>query len=225
MHYYIITRFSILDNNFKGFKCTKELDNDSYKIMLFDEKRLEFKFKTFEYMTAKTISEQSYHDYTWLVYTSSFLPENYKMHLDNILSKNKNTFLIYVDSFKDFYDDMKLRIPNTVDENYATIRLDDDDGLCSNFLELINYYQDEKNTIISFPNGIRYTIQDNKILFGAHMKYKLSATGLCAIGMNIYLCGDHTLIDKKYNVIYDNFTDAYYVCCSIYCDTGRKFIT
>jgi hypothetical protein len=41
--------------------------------------------------------------------------------------------------------------------------------------------------------------------------------------MNIYSCGDHTKVDKKYKVIYDKTKHMYRVLCSPYCDSSRKF--
>lgn len=49
------------------------------------------------------------------------------------------------------------------------------------------------------------------------------AVGLCAIGMNIYNCGNHTTINKRYNIIYNNQPDMYLLNCSEYCDSIRTF--
>ena len=42
--------------------------------------------------------------------------------------------------------------------------------------------------------------------------------------MNIYGCGNHTKISKKYKVVYDKTKKMYLVNCNPeYCDSGRKF--
>ena len=41
--------------------------------------------------------------------------------------------------------------------------------------------------------------------------------------MNIYSTGDHTLVDQKYPVIYDNSENFYYLFCSDITDSKREF--
>jgi len=275
-HNYIITRFSIFDYNFKGFNITKDNTNniEKYKSILFDHNRLDFKFNVFQNMTYQSIMNQTDKNFTWLIYTSIFLPDYYKNKLENIIyspQTQKSAFfppnehpskpttelstepkshffssqtpqikLIYVDNFKSFLSDIPKHIHHQL---FTTIRLDDDDGLNKNFIKIINSYDFKENCgkIISFPKGIEYTINSTKlshhvedknfhtppppnILYGKQIFYPLNAMGMCGVGMLIFNCGDHTQVGNKYEVIYnDTLNDAYYMCCSEYCDTKRKF--
>jgi hypothetical protein len=210
--HYIITRFSILDEEFKGF-------HNNSKDYLLSIDRLNFKFIVFDKMTYPSIINQTYTNYEWMIYTSNYLPDFYKTKLEKY--KTNNIHILYVDSIKEMHNSIKDILKDK--SNYTSMRLDDDDGLCSQFLENINKYSDQKNKIISFPNGIRYTINNNKILFGSKIILPKLALGLTAIGFNIYTAGDHRKVDEKYEVIYDNTNDSYFVCCSEFCDTKRKF--
>ena len=84
-------------------------------------------------------------------------------------------------------------------------------------------YKENKNTIINFPKGIKYTIEDNKIIYNKIFNQKNIAVGLCAINMNIHDCGNHMKVDTKFSVIYDDTPDMYYINCGEFCDSGRKF--
>jgi hypothetical protein len=65
----------------------------------------------------------------------------------------------------------------------------------------------------------------DKIISGKKISRLNNAQGLCAIGMNIYSCGNHTKVAEKYKVIYDNAPDMYLVNCDEqYTDTKRKFV-
>jgi len=229
MYHYIITRFSVFDNNFKGFVITNMNNNiNEYKENLFSEERLNYKFNTFELMTIPSINNQIDTNYIWLIYTSNLLPEKYKNRLNNITKNNDKIKILYINSIQELWDDIKNHIIHT---NYTTIRLDDDDGLNPLYLKTLNdyNYEETKNSIVSFTNGIKFTLLLNKnekekieIIYGEEIYYPKNAIGMTAFGINIFECGNHTKVDEKYNIIYNNMKDAYYICCSNFCDTKRE---
>lgn len=214
---HIITRFSILDYDFKGYILTKKLDKDTYYKKLFSSERLDYKFKSFEMITLPSILNQTNQNYIWHIYTSEYLPDVYKEKLMNLTNQHKSICVYYIKSHKEFN---KIKF----DSDYCTMRLDDDDGLSSNFIENLQKYKNKINTIISHPNGKSVTIQNDKVIIGKKIQYKLVALGLCAIGMNIYHCGAHTKVAEKHNVIYDDAPDMYLINASIHCDSSRKFV-
>ena len=221
LHNYIITRFSILDYTFKGYRLSKDKTEEDYKNILFDKNRLDFKFNVFEKMTLSSIMNQTNNNYTWLIYTSIYLPDEYKNKLINLVKTNKNIKIIYVNTFDEFLNDINKQIKH---DEYTTIRLDDDDGLNNRFIETLNNYNynDMKNKILSFLKGKKFKV-DNNIIYGDNINYSNIALGLTAFNMNIYECGHHKKINNKYDVIYNNdIEEAYYICCSEYCDTKRK---
>ena len=123
----------------------------------------------------------------------------------------------YIKSFKEF---------NTIsfDSTYCTIRLDDDDGLSPNFIENLQKYKNKHGTIISYPNGKYVTIENNELVMGKEISKRNNAQGLCAIGMNIYACGNHANVAERFKVIYDNTPNMYLLNSSIHCDSARSFV-
>jgi len=221
MKHYIITRFSILDYNYGGYKLTRNNSFEKYKDELFDTKRLDFKFYAFEKVTYKSVTNQSYKNYIWLIYTSTYLPENYKKRLERIVRNNNKIKIIYVKDFKEFNNSVNYKLSN--EKNYSTVRLDDDDGIHKDFLLNLNKYENKKNVIISYPKGVLFTIIRGKIINLVPVNNPNNAQGLTALGMNIYLCGDHSKVSEKYNVIYDDLDKAYYICKSKYSDSKMLY--
>jgi len=213
MNHYIITRFSILDKqNAWGFH--KNLEDH-----LFSKSRLDFKFFVFDKITHNSVINQTHTNYTWLIFASNYLPQIYKEKLNTY--KNKNIDIIYVNDFRD----MTIRKKEVLKDksHYTTMRLDDDDGISYNFLELLKQYSDQTNKIVSFPNGTRYTVKNNNIILGSKISWPKIGLGLTAVGFDIYSAGNHVKVDEKYEVIYDNTENSYFLCCSEFCDTKREF--
>jgi Putative rhamnosyl transferase len=220
---YIITRFSIFDRNCYKFKLRRNKNKDEFFNKLFSTNRLNSKFTTFEKITLPSILNQSNKNYIWNIYTSEYLPEEYKNRLIELTSPHKKINIHYVKSFK-YFDKSVDNVTKNKTFKYCTIRLDDDDGLSANFIENLQKYKNEDKTIISHPKGTRVTIKDDKLVLGKKISKLNNAQGLCGIGMNIYSCGNHMKVAEKFKVIYDNTPNMYLVNCDYHCDTKRKFV-
>jgi hypothetical protein len=214
---HIITRFSIMDYDYKWYKLRRQIDKDTYCKSLFSSERLDYKFKSFEIITLPSILNQTNQNYIWHIYTSEYLPDIYKEKLLNITNQHKSIHVYYIKSFKEFN---KINFGS----DYCTLRLDDDDALSPRFIENLQKYKNKINTIISHPNGKLVTIQNDKVVIGKKVSQPNCAMGLCAIGMDIYSCGNHMKVAEKFSVIYDDTPDMYLVNASIHCLTSRKFV-
>lgn len=232
LHHYIITRLSVLDitptrkSNTPGYSETKwylkEQSPEEKKAYLFNPKRLSTKFNAFERMTAPSIKAQTYQGYTWLIYTSDQLPAAYKERLEK--HEGAKIKIIYVKDFYSMEADLDRRLRGKT--HYTTMRLDDDDGLNTKFLEEINKYASKpsaKGTIISIPRGRLYTLRGNKIIYGSRVFSKRIALGLTAVGFNIMDAGIHIHVHKKHNVIYPTMNNAFSLFASKQSLTKRKF--
>jgi len=218
MKTYIITRFSILDYDHKQYRLTRNEKNfHQYKEKLFSKERMEEKFNTFEKITLPSVINQTNQNYLWEIYASEYMSNEYKNRLLNITKNYHNIKIYFIKSFKEFN---KTEITC---HQYCTLRLDDDDALNPTFIEKLQKYKNQNNSIISFPRGQKITIKNNEIIYGDKTNIKKIAIGLCGIGMNIYNCGDHTKVDQKYNIIYDNTPNMYLIYCSKNTDTSREF--
>jgi hypothetical protein len=222
-HHYIITRFSIVDSKHKGkFQTTKTMKNTRIKDYVLNPRRLSTKFNAFEQMTLPSINAQTYPHYTWLIYTSDQLPAAYKERLEK--HKTDKIKIIYVRNFDEMNSDLSERLRGK--KNYTTIRLDDDDGLCSTFLDVINRFASNpknRGKFISIPRGRIYTLRNKKIVYGSDVNIRRIALGLTAVGFNIMNTGSHTKVHHKYKVIYPTMENAYSLFASSQTASKRKF--
>jgi Putative rhamnosyl transferase len=208
-HHYIITRFSVLDTKTNKFRLTRKRSNSNIKKSLFNTTRLDNKFALFDKMTYPSVKNQSYKHFTWLIYASPQLPAAYKLKLKKYESPHIK--IIYVNNFKEMDADIEAQIKK---DSFTTIRLDDDDGLNPEYLEMLNKYESEKGAIISAPHGRWYRLRDGEVQMRKRINQKNLALGLAAIGFNIYKAGNHMKVHEKHRVIYDNMPDAFVRSCS-----------
>jgi hypothetical protein len=222
-HHYIITRFSIVDSKHKGqFQSTDTMKNTRVKEYVLNPRRLTTKFNAFEQMTLPSVNAQTYPHYTWLIYTSDQLPNSYKQRLEKY--KTDKIKIIYVSNFDEMNSDLSERLRGK--KNYTTMRLDDDDGLCKTFLNVINTFASKsknRGKIISISRGRIYTIRNKKIIYGSEVNIRRIALGLTAIGFNIMNAGNHTKVHHKYKVIYPTMENAYSLFASKQTASKRKF--
>jgi len=97
---YFITRFSIFDFNKKVFRLTTNLGIEEYKSYLFSKERLDYKFDSFEKITLPSIVSQTDNNYIWEIYTSEYLPIEYKNRLLASTNKYKNIKIFFINFLK-----------------------------------------------------------------------------------------------------------------------------
>lgn len=220
MKVYFITRFSIYDPQFGGFRLTKDYDQKGYERHLFDIDRLNHKYDIFQKITLPSVVEQSYDDWKWLIYTSDRLPDDYMKRLRTLVKDYPKIVLITVKDFKEFFE---KDISYNYDNSFATVRLDDDDGLSKCFVEKLQQYSKNVGSIVCFTEGTLVKYVKGRVVMGEKVSEKNNAQGLAGIGVKIYSCGRHSDIDTRYNVIYDFTPNMFLLTCSPFTDTKRGF--
>jgi hypothetical protein len=222
MKTYFITRFSILDETKKVWQLTKKsLSKESLADKLFAPGRLDEKFNAFEKITHKSIMSQTNKNFNMLVFTSKYLPSEYKNRLHSL--GNEFIKVFEVENMNEF---SRIVRNYEYEKEYSTVRLDDDDGLNPNFVSKLNeiYEKSNKNEVVSFPMGRVVTLSNNNLLiYNKPLERKNIALGLSKLNGNIYLCGHHTKIHERFNVIYDDYPEMFLLYASKVCDTKRKF--
>ncbi len=179
------------------------------------------KFQAFQKMTHPSIVNQTYKDWNWFIITSKFLPKKYKNKLNSIINNNPKIKIIFTENCGGGWTNYKDFIIKN--ENYATMRLDDDDGINHNLFQELQKYDNSKfsNKYITFPLGQRYTIKNNSIVLGSKYNSPKIALGLTRINNYVYRT-QHSKIANS-NLIIDNFPDSYKLFCDSSTYTNRKF--
>jgi|GEM_PF-6140560 len=220
MKVYFITRFSIYDPQFRGFRLTTDYDQNEYEKRLFDKDRLNHKFDTLQKITLPSVVEQSCDDWKWLIYTSDRMPDECRARLRALVKDYTNIELITVKDFSEFFEkDFSYNYGNS----FATVRLDDDDGLSKCFVEKLQQYSKNVGSIICFTEGTLVKYAKGRVVMGEKVSEKNNAQGLAGIGVKIYGCGRHSDIDTRYNVIYDSTPNMFLLTSSPFTDTKRAF--
>lgn len=220
MKVYFITRFSIYDPQFGGFRLTKDYDQKEYERRLFGKDRLNHKFDTLQKITFPSIVEQSCDDWKWLIYTSDRMPNEYMKRLRKLVKDYTKIVLITVKDFREFFE---KDLSYNYDNSFATVRIDDDDGLNKCFVEKLQQYSKDVGSIVCFTEGTLVKYVKGRVVMGEKVSEKNNAQGLVGIGVKIYSCGSHSDIDTRYNVIYDSTPDMFLLTCSPFTDTKRGF--
>jgi hypothetical protein len=205
-----LTRFSIYSYPPKSFgiKDSKQTEAQ-YKEWLYNNKRMLNKFDIFEAITARSVKNQTYKNYEWLIYTSKELPDEYLDELKKITDSIPNTKIIILEpgtSLKTHFNKYsKGKDP------YITIRLDDDDGLNPNYLQLLSKHT-SPGLIISPKQGllVSRTAPHGHFVSSYHSIFpRCGAWGLALTGGNVYSLGNHMNLHKDYKVVYLDEPDLY----------------
>jgi len=164
MKHYIITRFSI--NLKEGFQ--------KKNIKLFDKNRLELRFLIFETFCLPSVKGQTSQNFDWIILIDKELPSKYVKRLQNLVGNQQNIHLVTYTGFNlgtlDFIENALGKIKS---EYVITTRLDDDDALCSNFIETVQQEYKQMKTknllFLSYPKGLHWKPEKSKRLGGFYV--------------------------------------------------------
>jgi hypothetical protein len=221
MKCYFITRFSIYHANYGGFQIARNHDPKEYERRLFDKARLDEKLNYFQNITLPSIVGQTCGEWKWHIYTSDRLPDEHMKRLRSLADGHENISVIPVKDLHEFYEQIRKY---DYGASFATVRLDDDDGLALSYVEKLQQYSTNVGSIVSMTEGrlVKYT-EDRGVVMGEKISRKNLALGLAGIGLMIFDCGAHSTIHERFNVIYDASPDMYLLACSPFTDTMRPF--
>lgn len=196
----------------------------SYKAGLFSDERMKMREYFFEkYLLASLDAayknSTSDVDFHVLIMASTELPRKNKKFLEQKVKDYEWLHVSYLSpDAVDYGYQMKLFLDAHYPEQQlicATARLDDDDALFKDYINVLSKYLDteSENTVISFSLGYNLYIDlDGFNIVGASECYHSKiALGLAYIRTysnsrevvddNIYKCGNHIKIDKNYRVV------------------------
>lgn len=211
-------------------KASKKKGQVAYRKALFDPRRLQQRFTFFENITLPSLTPNLQNSNAHLICLASrSMPEEYKGRLNSLIRKQRNAAIHYCEPIKSvdyeagkavrsFYS-KKLHAQQK-DIVFATVRLDDDDALASNFVDILSpYVKSEFNGFwVSFPTGVRMSIDAGRIVLTKAYLPKTSQ-GLARISVisseheseigTAYGLGSHARVDLRAPVIMDGRQIAY----------------
>jgi hypothetical protein len=235
MYVLFATRFSILDPNAgKHWQLARTVgDMDAYRDVLFDDLRLEVKFACFERLTVPSMASQKLtrqQRMRWLVFASPQLPEPYRLRLLAAVGKVRSALVVWVDSVEEFDSHVDAEVWRLRETGvpFATVRLDDDDGLAANYCAtLAGYAHLNPGEIVSFVSGrhvgVRLIEGNTAAAFalGKVVYAPYNAFGTAMIGGNVYRAGNHRRLAERFVVHLDQTPEMWLAACSHLTDSQR----
>jgi len=159
-----LLRFSYLGKG--GFQGVPQ-DPDAAAAYLFDDARMERRFRLFEMLTIPTLAAQTDRDFTLVVLTAEALPEHHRARLQASVDKLPNALLCPLPpmpQWRAVRDAMNMGL-TAEPALSAQFRLDDDDALAVDFVEQLRARAPQLEALtdgsrapgvsVDFTNGLR----------------------------------------------------------------------
>nr|WP_298410322.1 glycosyltransferase [uncultured Halomonas sp.] len=221
-HSFVMIRYSVLSMS-RSWKLNKSNEFNSYKEKLFDRARLEEREKVFKLITLPSIKNMNSTEVTVLIFVSESMPDEYFDRLSNLVSPHRNFKLVKLCYEESINLQMNATIETMLKEMgedvvYSTIRLDDDDAVSKNYLELLSGYLNHGfvGYCISFSSGYGAIVNDEKITEIYKICVPKIAIGIAWINffdaagstfehteVSVYSLGNHMKVDEKVPTVID----------------------
>lgn len=260
-HIIFAVRFSVLAPSKGGtLLASGSLTPDEYRDKLFSEDRISERLHLFEEITLRSLKYQKPSDAQLhlIVVTSDVLPEDMNIKLSKILKEfsSENNFsatIMYAKSgfsdthegrksYKKIDDCLRAYLKDYIGEEkdfvFATVRLDDDDGLAASYCERLSSLLERGlyGLPVSYAYGYEGFYDKNSGSFRSvkHWYHPKIALGLAFINKfeigkgfyddkcHIYNLGRHTRIDETYPILIDSTFPAYFRTISSHNDSGAS---
>ncbi|MCE0780830.1 glycosyltransferase [Pseudomonas sp. NMI542_15] len=241
----IAIRYSIIQKNSASWRAA-ELSFEDYANKILSNERLNIREQTFKSLTLKSLCNQINTDknvtYTVLIMVSDMLPEGRIDRLRSMINENNISGLdfkiVKIDSGTGLMHDhinineaikatIKRNLANLPEALLATVRLDDDDGLSTNFIEKLSHHMRPGLTgyAVSFAYGVEgyWDSAANTVSDLKHSYFPKSAFGLAYLNawsqirglednktIHVYNMGNHMKIDENYPTIVDATEPMYF---------------
>ena len=205
-----IIRFSFVSSETKQFEVSRGRTEEEIAATLLSDARLVTRFHLFEKYTLPSIRSQKDQDFSIIILASSLLSEAWRQRLEAGISGAPQISIRYGKPQK-LALFIKDSLPTlSADQWRVTFRLDDDDGLSTNYISLMREIArpSYRGMCVSLPKVVQIEDNGTSALFYPEWKAKHSA-GLAYIGeigeeRSIYQIGNHTRVDERCLMITDS---------------------
>lgn len=222
-HVVISIRYSLYAPDMRKSWAIGRESEEKYKKELFSYERMSRRRAFFERVTLDSLinlNASKPEDVELKVYilSSRLLPESDAKFLNEVSANHKFLDVIYLNEDE---VDVRAGLIEYVDrlsggDIYASVRLDDDDGLAADFVNQLNFYlrADFSGCVVSFSKGHGCLLDDaGAVLNAAEYKWRFGSAGLAYVSKkdkavrtgtySIFQCGDHTKTDNKLPTVSD----------------------
>lgn len=148
--HYILTRFNLRRDDWTITKNNEKVLSDSW---------LKDRFELFENFCFNSVKNQTNQNFKWLVFFDINTPDSYKQKVKEFEQSYANFVPLFIDGMNNFLPEIIQNIKKMDSEKYIiTSRLDNDDCLHKDYVEIVQSYFDNQNHLaIDFIDG--YTLQ------------------------------------------------------------------
>lgn len=244
-HILIAIRYSIVQKNSGAWRAT-DSNFEEYVGKVLKEERLNIRENTFEKITLRSIFDQENTpadlSYSVLIMVADMLPAHRIANLEKLVRANANPrasfSIVKIESgtgldfdYRNINDAIKATLQNRLKDApntlVATVRLDDDDGVSSNFIAKLSSHMREGLTgyAVSFAHGIEGYWEDhgNFVKDLRHSYFPKCAQALAYLNeydakngmrenktVHVYNLGNHMKIDERFPTIVDATAPMYF---------------
>lgn len=228
---FLYTKFSIPCFPIKKSYPTKALNFDlslynEYISYLYDPKRMLSRLFFFENITVPSIFNQTYKNFEWIVFIHKNLPQEYYNKICTINQKYNNIFNLVIIINDSSQNKNLFQYHKPDEENYISVRLDDDDGLHHTYFSLVNetFNNNYDINICGSKSSLLLSKNNQDIYYNFNYKKYLISCGLAAKNCNIFNCGNHATIHERYKCLELKQKNLCLMSCGDHTITNRPTI-
>lgn len=156
-NHYLITRFNLKSADWNHTKNGDEVLTDLW---------LEERFYLFENYCLPSVKNQTNQDFKWCVFFDEKTPQKYVLRISRITQDYPNFKALFIKGMESLTESFIKYIEESIsdkDKLIITSRLDNDDIIHKDFVEIIqNYFVLEPNCIIDLRKGYQVTIESKQ---------------------------------------------------------------
>ncbi|WP_447529189.1 glycosyltransferase [Vreelandella sp. TE19] len=222
-HSFFLIRYSVFTKSKSAWAIGNSVEMEVYKKNLFDRDRLLTHQALFENVTLPGLDSMvDPARATALVFISQELPDEFESRLRELADERTWLKIVKVRSEKALNRQIDLRVAKEIETLeyplcYATVRLDDDDALASDFCDVLEQHMQphHEDYCVTFPEGI-LSVYDGNAYTGHYQHRQINnAQGLAFVKtvaskdeveepFAVFSTGNHTNVDKRYPVVMDS---------------------
>lgn len=123
----------------------------------------------FAHYCAPSIGGQTNNAFTWLIYTDVNTPETILQKIINAIPEWIRYLLVPVENFEALLTDLRDKCVHATTPYVVTSRLDNDDGVCKNYIQTIQeHFEPTDNLFINLLGGVNYNLKENILTYHRH---------------------------------------------------------